>query len=114
MEIGRSEPPGHGAHLGLGCFESDLLGEHDVSDRQGADRHEAQPILQATSFIDFAHVHGGPCVDAVPLSAVATDDFEIALPGELLSLRRRQPFPQQSKRPASDLHNIPASDRRAR
>jgi hypothetical protein len=88
METVRSEPSGHGAHLALACFQRDLLGEHDVSDRQSADRHETQPLLQATSFVDLAHVHRGPGVDPVPLSAVASDDFEVALPGELLPLRR--------------------------
>jgi hypothetical protein len=37
-------------------------------------------------------------VDPVSLSAVAPD-LEVALPGELLLLRRRQPFPQEPQRP---------------
>jgi hypothetical protein len=100
METIRSEPPGHGAHYAFACFQRDLLREHNVSDRQSADRHETQPLLQATTFVDLAHVHRGPDVDPVPLSAVASDNLEVALPGELLPLRRRQPLSQQPQRPA--------------
>ena len=100
METIRSEPPGHGPHLALACFQRDLLREHNVSDRQGADRHETQPLLRATSLVDLAHVHRGTDVDPVPLSAVASDNLEVALPGELLPLRRRQPLSQQPQRPA--------------
>jgi len=94
METVRSEPPGHGAHLAFACFQRDLLGEHNISDRQGADRHETQPLLQATSFVDLAHVHRGPGVDPVPPSAVASDDLKVAPSAELLPLARRQPFSQ--------------------
>ena len=37
----------------------------------------------------------GADVDPVPLSAVASDNLEVALPGELRPLRRRQPLSQQ-------------------
>jgi hypothetical protein len=57
METVRSEPPGYGAHLAFVCFQRDLLGEHNVSDRQSADRHEAQPLLQTAFLVDLAHVH---------------------------------------------------------
>src|SRR5258705_217216 len=103
METIRSEPPGHGAHLAFACFQRDLLREHNVSDRQSADRHETQSLLQATPLVDLAHVHRGPDVDPVPLSAVASDNLEVALPGELLPLRRRQPLSQQPQRPALPL-----------
>ena len=94
METVRREPPGHGAHLAFACFQRDLLGEHYISDRQSADRHETQPLLQTTFFVDLAHVHRGAGVDPVPPSAVASDDLEVALLPELLSLARRQPFSQ--------------------
>jgi hypothetical protein len=84
MEAVRSEPPGHSARLALACFQRDLLGEHHVSDRQSADRHETQPLQRATSFVHFAHVDRGAGVDPVPLSAVASDDLEVAPLGELL------------------------------
>jgi hypothetical protein len=35
-----------------------------------------------------------------PDAYVASDDLEVALPGELLPLRRRQPFSQEPQRPA--------------
>jgi hypothetical protein len=94
METVRREPPGHSAYVDFTCFQRDLLGEHDVSDRQTADRHETQTMLQAASFVDLAYVDRSPGVDPVMLSAIASDNLEIAFPGELLSLRRRQPFPQ--------------------
>lgn len=92
METVRSEPPSHSAHLAFACLQRDLLGAHHISDRQSADRPETQPLLQATPFVDLAHVHRGPGVDPVPLSAVASDDFKVAPSAELLPLARRQPF----------------------
>src|SRR5437867_4492344 len=94
MEIVRSEPAGHGPRLVLACLQRDLLGEHDISNRQRADRHETQPLLQKTSFVDLAHVHRGPGVDPVPLSAVASDDLKVAPSAELLQLPPRKPFSQ--------------------
>lgn len=41
METARSELPGYSEHLGFACFQRYLLGQHDISDRQGADWHEA-------------------------------------------------------------------------
>jgi hypothetical protein len=41
METARSELPGYGERLGFACFQRDLLGQHDISDRQTADWHEA-------------------------------------------------------------------------
>jgi hypothetical protein len=100
METVRSEPSGHSPHVAFARFQGDLLGEHDVSDRKSADRHETQPFLQATSFVDLGHVHRSPGVDPVSLSAVASDDLKVTPPDELLSLRRRQPSSQEQQRPA--------------
>jgi hypothetical protein len=99
MERVGSEFPGHGVHVALACFKRNLLGEHDVSDRQSADRQETQSFLQAASFVDLAHVHRGPGMNPVPPSAVASDNIEIALPAEHLALRWRKPLPQQPQRP---------------
>src|SRR5258708_8035622 len=92
METIRSEPPGHGAHLAFACFQRDLLREHNVSDRQSADRHETPPLLHATPFVDLAHVHRCPNMDPLPLSAVASDNLEVTLPCALLPLRPPQPL----------------------
>lgn len=44
METIWSELPRDGKHLGFACFQRDLLGEHDVSDRQSANWHETQSL----------------------------------------------------------------------
>ena len=81
-----NEPFSHSAHLTFACFQCDLLSEHNITDRQTADGHETQSLLPATSFVNLAHVHRGPGMDPVSLSAVTTDDLEVTFSRELLPL----------------------------
>ena len=76
---------------GLVGFKRNLLGEHDVSDRQLAHGPEAQAEPRTTFFVDFADVRHGARIDPVLIAGLATDDFEISLFRELGPLDRRQP-----------------------
>lgn len=75
--------------VALGAFQRDLLGQHDVPDRQIAHRQKTQPQCRAAAFIELADIGRGACMDPVPLAGVAADDLETALFGELGPLARR-------------------------
>jgi hypothetical protein len=68
------------AHLALTRFQRDLLSEHDVADRQGADGYETEPRLWTTFFVDLTYVHRGACVNSITPSAIASNDLEVAFP----------------------------------
>jgi hypothetical protein len=91
----RDESPGHCERAGLGVFQRDLLGQHDVPDRQLAHRHKTQSERRMAALIELADIRHSARMDPVPLAGVAADDLETALFGELLPLARRQPLPQQ-------------------
>jgi len=84
----------------LAALQRDLLGEHDVSDRQLAHRLEARANPWAAFFVDFADVRQGARIDPASLAGVAADDLEIAAFRQPCSLRRRQPLSQKPQRPA--------------
>ena len=75
--------------VALGAFQRDLLGQHDVPDRQIAHRQKTQPKRRTAVFIDLADVRRSARIDPVPLAGVAADDLETALFGELGPLARR-------------------------
>ena len=108
----RDEALGHCERAALGAFQRDLLGQHDVSDRQLAHRQKTQPECRAAAFIELADVRRGACIDPVPLAGVAADDLEIAFFGELRPLAWRQPLPQQPEGSAfrSSLHAVPGEE----
>src|SRR5882724_625345 len=96
----RNESSGHREGAALAAFQCDLLGEHDVSDRQLAYRPETQAEPRAAFFVDLADVRHRARIDPVLLAGLATDDFEISSFRELRPLRRRQPIPQEPQGPA--------------
>src|SRR5260370_33118761 len=53
-ETVRNEVSGDGERSALGSFQRDLLGQHDVSARQLAQRQETQPTLRAAFSVDLA------------------------------------------------------------
>src|SRR5215813_6355495 len=79
---------------------TNLLGTHDVSDRQFAHRAETQPERRTAPFVELTDVRGGAGVDPILLTGLAADDLEIALDCELRPLGRRQPVTQKAQRPA--------------
>jgi hypothetical protein len=105
----RDETSGHCERVVLGAFQRDLLGQHDVADRQLAHRQKTQPERRTAALIELADIRRGACMDPVPLAGVAADDLETALFGELRPLDRRQPLPQQPQGSAlrSSLHAVP-------
>ena len=58
-----------------GGFQRDLLGQHDVSDRQIAHRQKTQPKRRTAVSIDLADVRRGARIDPVPLAGVAADEI---------------------------------------
>jgi hypothetical protein len=60
-------------------LQGNLLGKNDIPRRQAAKRHETQTQLETARIVDLINVRWNyPIIDAVPFSAVATDDLEIA------------------------------------
>src|SRR5829696_1839232 len=53
------------ARLAFAHLQSDLLSEHNVTYRQGADRHGTQSLLPATSSVTVAHVYRRPDMNPV-------------------------------------------------
>lgn len=88
-ETGRCEPPGHLERAVLAAFQRDLLGKHNISDRQITTRHETQAARRVPLFVDLADVRRRALVDPILPASVATDDLEIALSRELRTLGRR-------------------------
>lgn len=88
-ETGRCEPPGHLERAVLAAFQRDLLGKHNISDRQIATRHETQAARRIALFVDLADVRRPTRVDPILPASLATDDLEIALSRELRTLGRR-------------------------
>jgi hypothetical protein len=85
----RYESLANSARLAFACFQSDFLGEHNVANRQRADRHETQTLPPAASVVDLAYVHRGPGMDSVSPSGLAADNLKVSFPGKLLTLRWR-------------------------
>jgi hypothetical protein len=56
----RNESSGHCERAALGAFQCDLLGQHDITDRQLAHRQKTQPEGQVLVFIDLADVRAAP------------------------------------------------------
>lgn len=99
-ETGRCEPSGHLERAVLAAFQRDLLGKHNISDRQITTRHETQAARRAPLFVDFADVRRRARVDPILPASLATDDLEIAFSRELRTLDRREPLPQELQRAA--------------
>jgi hypothetical protein len=85
-KTGRCEPSGYLQRALLAAFQRDLLGKHNVSDRQITTRHETQAAHRAALFIHLADIRRCSRVDPVLPTSVATDDLKIALSRELCSL----------------------------
>ena len=79
----RNESSGHCECAALAAFQRDLLGQHDVPDRQIAHRQKTQPKRRTAVFIDLADVRRSARTDPVLLASVAAADVEIALFREL-------------------------------
>jgi hypothetical protein len=107
------EPSGHREGAALAALKRDLLGEHDVSGRQLAQSREAQAEPRAATFIELADVRHGSRIDPVLLAGLATDNFEIAVLGELLPLDWRQPLPQSRSDRPSGVLSAPCLAKRA-
>jgi hypothetical protein len=85
----RNESSSHCERAALGAFQCDLLGQHDITDRQLAHPQKTQPERQVAVFIDLADVRRSAGIDPVPLAGIAADNLEIALFRELRPLNRR-------------------------
>ena len=94
-EAVRNESSGHGQRTALAAFQRDFLGEHDVSNRQLAERPETQAAPWAAFVVELADVRHDARINPVLLSGLAADDFEISAFCELRPLDRRQPLPQK-------------------
>lgn len=88
-ETARCEPPGHLERAVLAAFQRDLLGKHNISDRQITTRHETQAARRMALFVDLADVRRPARVDPILPGRVTTDDLEIAPSRELCTLGRR-------------------------
>lgn len=97
-EFAGGEFSGHCKGAALTAFKGDLLGQHDVSDRQISPGQETQPDLRATIFVDLADVRRGSGIDPVSVASVAADHVEIAAMGVLRPLRRREPTAKELQR----------------
>ena len=91
----RNESSGHRERATFAVFQRDLLGQHDISDRQLVRRHETQAKCWPALLVDLANVHPSARIDPILLAGVAADDFEIALFREVSPLSWRQPSPQK-------------------
>ncbi|WP_461623367.1 hypothetical protein [Bradyrhizobium sp. 25ACV] len=88
-ETSRNEFSGDLKRAAFAAFQRNLLGEHDVSDRQIATRRETQAARRAALLVDLADVRRRARVDPILPAGVATDDLEIAFSRELCTLGRR-------------------------
>ena len=95
MTLG-GEPPSQGSHLVFACFQGDLLSQHHIADWQINNRRETQALPETTSFVELAYINRGASIDPVLISGVPSDNIEVTLACELLSLRLRQPFSQHA------------------
>src|ERR1700730_5583211 len=74
-ETVRNEVSGDGERSALGSFQRDLLGQHDVSARQLAQRQETQPKLRAAFSVDLADIRHCARIDPILPAGLATDDL---------------------------------------
>ncbi|WP_333939037.1 MFS transporter [Bradyrhizobium sp. CCBAU 11386] len=88
-ETSRCEPSGHLERVVLAAFQRDLLGKHNISDRQIATRHETQAAHRAPLFVDLADVRRRARVDPILPASIAAGDLEVTLFRERCTLGRR-------------------------
>src|SRR5258705_130297 len=60
------------------CLQGNLLSKHDIARDQIPFGHKTPANYRTTILVDLVDVRRGTVADAVPLSAVATDDTEMS------------------------------------
>jgi hypothetical protein len=82
------KPVGYRQRAVFACLQGDFLSKHHIACGQTAIRHKTPTRLGMSRVVNLVHVHTRTMVDAVSLSAVATDDIEVAFSIELRALLR--------------------------
>jgi hypothetical protein len=82
------KPVGYRQRAVFARLQSDFLSKHHVACDQTAIRYKTPTQLGMSRIVYLVHVHTRTMVDAISLSAVATDDIEVAFSIELRALLR--------------------------
>ena len=82
------KPVGYRQCFVFARLQGDFLSKHHIACGQTAIRHKTPTRLGMSRIVHLVHVHTRTMVDAVSLSAVATDDVEVGFGIELRALLR--------------------------
>ena len=76
----------HRDRVGLEKLECQLLSQHDVADREVALRCEAQHVLTSAVLVKTLNIQRSAVSDSIAPPAIASNDIEIVMPRQLLTL----------------------------